>query len=64
MLGRQRFTGRGKNVFALASRKGPPIGLLLGQPESQDAAMWYGEQEIKQASFWFKAPEFLLPTDG
>ena len=41
------FTSRGKNVFALASRKGPPIGLLLGQPESQDAAMWYSEQEIK-----------------
>lgn len=34
-------------MFALASRKGPPIGLLLGQPESQDAAMWYSEQEIK-----------------
>lgn len=64
LWGDRVFTGRGKNVFALDSRKGPPTDLLLGQPESQDAALWYSEQEIKQASFWFKAPEFLLPTDG
>lgn len=34
MWGDRVFTGRGKNVFALDSRKGPPIDLLLGQPES------------------------------
>lgn len=63
--GNRVFTSRGKNVFALASRKGPLIGLLLGQPENQDAAMWYSEQEIKQASLCSRLlSSFCLQMDN